>query len=259
MVEETERMEDSSFDSGCGPAQDERLDAGCGPERPRADLKVGAYSPAPATAGRQDERGQRKRGGGPRTEAGKAVVARNATRHGVLAQTPVITLVESEEDWERLRSGIFEYLQVEGALEEALADRIAGIIWRLYRVVRFESEAINQYLRDVPRDWRSSQPLRGRKAPAEPSPEQLDEMSQMMMSRLLPGDETMNKVMRYETKFHRYLLQTLHQLMVLKGLKWGGTGRYYGIPDLDDPGLPGRAGPARAGLRRPRRHKDTRR
>ncbi len=94
-------------------------------ERPRADLKVGAYVPP------QGERARRKGGGGPKTEAGKAVVARNAIKHGVLAQTPVVTLVESVEDWERLRSGVFEYLQVEGTLEEALADRIAGLIWRL--------------------------------------------------------------------------------------------------------------------------------
>ena len=37
---------------------------------------------------------QNKRGGGPRTAAGRAVVRRNPIKHGVLAQTPVIELVE---------------------------------------------------------------------------------------------------------------------------------------------------------------------
>src|SRR3972149_4966285 len=114
----------------------------------------------------QDERPPRRRGGGPRTPEGKAVVRRNPIKHAVLAQTPVIPLGEREEDWRRLRDGVFEYFQVEGAMEEALADRIAGIIWRLYRVVRFESESINRYLRDVPKDWRLSERLsrRGRRA-----------------------------------------------------------------------------------------------
>ena len=36
---------------------------------------------------------------GPKPMAGKAVVRLNPVRHGVLAQTPVIPLVERREDW----------------------------------------------------------------------------------------------------------------------------------------------------------------
>ena len=84
--------------------------------------------PSPATAG-EGRTTARKRGGGPKTEAGKAIVRRNPIRHGVLAQTPVIPLVEKPEDWQLLRNGVFAYLKAEGALEEALADRIAGLLW----------------------------------------------------------------------------------------------------------------------------------
>src|SRR3990170_5932044 len=108
-----------------------------------------------------------KRGGGPKTPEGKAAVRRNPIKHAVLAQTPVIPLVEREEDWQRLRDGVFDYFQVEGAMEEALADRIAGIIWRLYRVVRYESEAISRYLHEVPRDWGTSRRLSRRGGRAE--------------------------------------------------------------------------------------------
>src|SRR5437870_12219947 len=103
-----------------------------------------------------------KRGGGPKTAAGKAIVRRNPIRHGGLAQTPVIPLVEKPEDWHLLRNGVFAYLKAEGALEEALADRIAGLLWRLYRVVRFESEAVSRSLEDVPEDWRVERQLLGR-------------------------------------------------------------------------------------------------
>ena len=47
-----------------------------------------------------------KRGGGPKTPKGKAAVRTNPIKHGVLAQTPVIPLVEREEDWRRLRDGV---------------------------------------------------------------------------------------------------------------------------------------------------------
>ncbi len=178
-------------------------------------------------------------GGGPKTPEGKAAVRLNPIKHGVLAQTPVIPLVEREEDWEKLRSGVFEYLDVQGALEEALADRVAAILWRLYRVVRFESEEINRYLRDVPRDWRASRHRERLPIPTEVTQEMVDEMDRMVSARLLPGEETLEKIMRYEARLHRYLLQTLHQLLLLKGVRRSGPGRHWGTPDLDPPGLPG--------------------
>ena len=184
---------------------------------------------------------RKKRGGGPKTPEGKAAVRRNPIKHGVLAQTPVIPLVEREEDWRRLRDGVFEYFRVEGAMEEALADRIAGIIWRLYRVVRFESESINRYLHDVPKDWRLSDRLSGRETGREPTQEMVEKMDAMLMARLLPGEETLEKVMRYETRLHRFLLQSVHQLVLLKGMRRGGAGRYWGLSDMNPPGLPGRA------------------
>ncbi len=188
---------------------------------------------------------RKKRGGGPKTAEGKAAVRLNPIKHGVLAQTPVIPLVEREEDWQRLRDGVFAYLDVEGTLEEALADRIAGLIWRLYRVVRFESESISRYLHEVPRDWGTSRRMSGQEIPPETTPEMVDEMDGMLMARLLPGQETLEKVMRYETRLHRFLLQSVHQLLLLKGTRKAMAGRYYGIADLDPPGLSGRRGAPR--------------
>ncbi len=185
---------------------------------------------------------RRKRGGGPKTPEGKAAVRMNPIKHAVLAQTPVVPLVEREEDWRRLRDGVFEYFQVEGAMEEALADRIAGIIWRLYRVVRFESESISRYLHEVPKDWRVSEHLSGRERPRELTEEMVEKMDAMLMARLLPGEETLEKVMRYETRLHRFLLQSVHQLVLLKGMRRRGAGRYWGLADLNPPGQRGERG-----------------
>jgi hypothetical protein len=70
--------------------------------------------------------GKKKRG--PRSKAGKRAVRLNPVKHGVLSQTPVLPLVERAEDWVRLREGTFDYFQVEGMVEETLADQIAMLM-----------------------------------------------------------------------------------------------------------------------------------
>ncbi|TMB68602.1 MAG: hypothetical protein E6J43_05990 [Chloroflexi bacterium] len=57
----------------------------------------------------------------------------------------------------------------------------------------------------------------------------------MLMARLLPGDDMMDKVLRYESKLHRYLLQMLYMIMVLKGLVPAGTSRFYSATALNPP------------------------
>jgi len=58
----------------------------------------------------------------------------------------------------------------------------------------------------------------------------------------LPGDDMMDKVLRYESKLHRYLLQMLYMIMVLKGLIPAGTARFYSAAALDPPEAPRRMG-----------------
>jgi hypothetical protein len=61
---------------------------------------------------------------GPRTEEGKAIVARNAARHGIFASVPVIP-GESAEEWEAHRAGVVDSLGPVGLLEVNLAERAA--------------------------------------------------------------------------------------------------------------------------------------
>lgn len=158
----------------------------------------------------------------------------NPVRHGVLSQTPVIPLVERQEDWDRLRDGMFEYWQPERMMQAAMVERIAILVWRQYRVVRFESESIAGYLGDVPRDWRMSRRAAGMPVPESVTPEVVAEMDRMLTARLLPGDETIDKILRYETRLHRFLMQTIHQLLLLKELRLG-SGKRYAAPDANPP------------------------
>ena len=73
-----------------------------------------------------------KKSSGPRTREGKARVALNAVKHGLLAQRVVLPL-EDEREFEELSLGLEERLQPVGELEELLVGMIAAHAWRLRR------------------------------------------------------------------------------------------------------------------------------
>ena len=75
---------------------------------------------------------------GPRTDAGKAVVAANPIRHGIFARLPVVP-GEDPAAWEAHRAGILDALAPIGLLEVTLAERVALVLWRLGRLARYEA------------------------------------------------------------------------------------------------------------------------
>ena len=85
---------------------------------------------------------------GPRTKAGKGAVARNAIRHGIFANLPVVA-GESPYEWDQHRAGIVASLDPIGLLESSLAQRVALILWRLARLARFESGVTNANVEDA--------------------------------------------------------------------------------------------------------------
>jgi hypothetical protein len=91
---------------------------------------------------RQANRANARKSTGPRTGAGKAIVRLNATKHGLRAAAVVIPGLESPAEWEAFRAGVVGSLRPAGALAEALADRAAGLLWRLRRVERVEALSV---------------------------------------------------------------------------------------------------------------------
>lgn len=85
---------------------------------------------------------------GPRTVHGKAIVASNATKHGIFSSVPVIP-GECPERREIHRSGVVDSLAPEGLLEVNLAERAALLLWRLQRLARYEVETMAAVLEDV--------------------------------------------------------------------------------------------------------------
>ena len=69
---------------------------------------------------------------GPRTEEGKQVSRRNATRHGLTAQMAVVP-GEDQQAYDQFCSEFFEDLKPKGMLEQQLAHSLADVQWRLKR------------------------------------------------------------------------------------------------------------------------------
>ncbi len=79
---------------------------------------------------------------GPRTRAAKEAVRWNATKHAILAISPVVPGMENEKDWLEYRNGVLESLQPETQLEWILAERVALSLWRERRVILHETAQI---------------------------------------------------------------------------------------------------------------------
>lgn len=101
-----------------------------------------ATPPADAPARAAVNRANARRSTGPKTAAGKAVVARNSIGHGIYALSPVVEGLESAQDWEAYRQAMLDSLEPQGMLEETLAERIILAAWRLRRTARYETERI---------------------------------------------------------------------------------------------------------------------
>ena len=82
---------------------------------------------------------------GPRTAEGKAIVAQNAVKHGLWARTAVLK-DEDPAEFDLHRSRMLQSLVPDGPEEEALAERIVALWWRLKRAERMQDEALDYLL-----------------------------------------------------------------------------------------------------------------
>src|SRR5262249_54716986 len=89
----------------------------------------------------EPNRAHAKKSTGPKTPDGKARSARNATTHGLTAQSLILENNEHEsiEDFMILHVEFELDLKPVGRLEQALVQRIAVCHWRLNRAYHFEA------------------------------------------------------------------------------------------------------------------------
>ena len=78
---------------------------------------------------------------GPKTGEGVLACKNNALRHGLRALKTVVP-GEDPDEWEIHRGAVVADLRPEGVVEFALAEDVAVKLWRLGRVVRYETDLI---------------------------------------------------------------------------------------------------------------------
>ncbi len=83
-----------------------------------------------------------KRSTGPRTHEGKERSRRNALRHGLAARTLAVAPWEDAAEFRDFAADLAADLAPEGAVETALAQRVALCLWRLERAARIEAELL---------------------------------------------------------------------------------------------------------------------
>lgn len=86
---------------------------------------------------------------GPRSGSGKAIVAQNAIKHGILSAKIAMDQQE-REDFCNFASQMQAYFTSTNSLEELLIDRIISNIWRLRRVIHIETLMLKDCIRN---DW----------------------------------------------------------------------------------------------------------
>jgi hypothetical protein len=142
--------------------------------------------------------------GGPKTEEGKAVSRLNALKHGLLSKA---VLLESEDakTLNELTTGMREEFSPQGPLEEILVDRIASCYWRLRRAVWVEKNAMDWYEEDE-------------EMMVFPEPD--EQVARKRIKNTL-GNDSIEKVLRYETAIERSIFRALHELERLQAKRNG--------------------------------------
>ncbi len=150
---------------------------------------------------------------GPRTPEGKAAVAQNAVKHGLLARTAVL----HGEDWEEhacFSEDLLNELYPDGVMEQELADRIVSLSWRLRRAM-LNQNAIFEALYDKYVAEHKDEPL-PEHDPAEGRPFDGAPLLGQMMVADFAGDRVLERMLMYERRIEGSLYRTMAEFRRLK-------------------------------------------
>ena len=168
---------------------------------------------------------------GPKSVAGKAIVARNAMTHGLRARQVLID-GESQEEFEWLHEAMVAERKPVGVLEHELVETIVVSLWRLKRAKRIEVEIIEHFSEEPEQAKAGQLPFRviirktyegGREETEEvggPMPEDEPERVAPRRRRTLgetviaglEGAGVLGKFARYEAHIARMLFGSIREL-----------------------------------------------
>ncbi len=156
---------------------------------------------------------------GPKTTQGKAVVAQNAIKHGLLARQNVIT-GEDPQKFDLHRREVIEDLEPVGTMESILAERIVSLTWRLKRAERLQNEVFEALLAKELKDSMSG-------FYAELSPEDEERLTGnpstdpgFAIGRMVAEDysdaRALDRLQMYEQRIEYSLLRTSKELRIMR-------------------------------------------
>ena len=159
----------------------------------------------------------------PSAEARRSRKRLNALLHGITSNSPVIPGMEDEAAWQRHCDGIVASIEPVGGLEEFFAQRLASLLWRLNRVVRYEVAATMLSVEGTAEAVIAAENYLAGTSLAEggiivPEPEIVEEQREL---RILPSDIHLERITKQERHFHRQALQTLHEIEALQARRKG--------------------------------------
>ncbi len=155
---------------------------------------------------------------GPRTVEGKAVVAQNAVRHGLLGRQAVIR-GEDPGEFEFYREQMLGELAPAGAVESMLAERAVGLAWRLRRAERIQAEVFDAMLDDETTDpvRKLARSMRQRGAQDD---EDGCESRDLTLGRVAVRDfghaRVLDRLGMYERRIEHSLYKTMNELQKLR-------------------------------------------
>jgi hypothetical protein len=139
--------------------------------------------------------------GGPKTPEGKAISRFNAIKHGILSKEVLIS-GEEASILNDFGESINLELQPVGPVEEIIVDRIISSFWRLRRALEIEKNTMEwnkEYMElDFGLGGMSLRPT--------------EQQNSRKAIRDMIHNETIEKIMRYETTIERGIFRALHEL-----------------------------------------------
>lgn len=190
---------------------------------------------------------------GPKTAEGKAIAARNATRHGLLAQSLVLDTEDAHLFADR-RDAMRAHLAPVGEMEEVLVERIVTCAWRLRRLEHIEASVLRYQVLDheahcaqAVADGLTASPFgepqrtvtdtsgytaaRRRAEEAEAARDQ--ETLAVAYTNAFIKSDALVKLSRYEVAIERSLFRSLHELQRLQAVRMGNVVSAPAVVDVE--------------------------
>jgi hypothetical protein len=161
-----------------------------------------------------------KKSTGPKSPEGKAVVSKNAVKHGLFASENVIK-GEKQADFDHFHDEMLSKLAPVGPVESMLAERFISLSWRLNRVGRMQNQAIDVMIeRDGPspltKQLRASLPKFIRDIQDDPRGSGPELVLGRAAIKDYSNSRVLDRLLMYERRIENSMIKMMDQLYKLR-------------------------------------------